>query len=155
MALPPYSCGCTPQGYLVSRVVTPKDRCICTKAYRNLCSKGPNPCAASFQLDLTEYVENSINDTETFELVKYNVNGFSSVTVSSAGLLQATTDGIGGEEYIIEYKVSTVEDGVTYSVNGYVYLCLKDLCRGVTCAEGEECDNCTGSCVNIVADLEL
>jgi len=154
MALLPYSCGCAGQGFLnTNPTVKSGDRCICANDYRNICSKGPDPCSDTWELDLTDYVENGINDSETFELVSFDDGGFSSVTVSSAGILNVTTSGKGGKEYKIEYKVSTVEDGVTYAVNGYVYLCFKNLCRGVSCPDGEECENCTGDCVPSSVDL--
>lgn len=155
MALLPYTCGCASQGYIDNELNTRGQKCICANTYRNVCSKGPEPCAASFELNLNEYVENSINDSETYELVSFDADGFSAVTVSSAGVLNATTSGEGGEEYVIKYKVKTTYDGVEYAATGYVYLCFKNMCRGVECTESEECDNCTGNCVDLVADLEV
>lgn len=155
MGLLPYTCGCASQGYIDNELNTRGQKCICANVYRNVCSKGPEPCSASFELNLNEYVENSINDSETFELVDFPADGFSAVTVTSEGVLNATTDGIGGEEYVIRYRVKTTYEGVEYAAMGYVYLCFKNLCKGVDCEEGEECDNCTGECVDLLADLEV
>jgi len=149
-------CGCWGSSLPPSTPKSGKQGCICANTYMNLCSKGPEPCGDTFELDLTDYVENGINDSESYELVRYSGDGFADGTVglTPEGLLTLTTEGVSGERYFVEYRAYTEYEGIVYATNGYVKLCFKDMCKGVDCPDGQECENCTGNCVDTVVDLE-
>lgn len=130
--------------------------CICFKPYRNLCSKGPEPCGDTFQVDLSEQVSNTINDgDEVFSLYEVPAEGVSGLTLEPDGLLEITTDGYGSEEVTITVKVCTEKGGKEYCSFGDVIICFKDLCKGVVCDDGDECNECTGECESAEADLEI
>lgn len=128
-------------------------RCLYLSTLRIGCDDGPT-CNETVQLDLSEYNDVSAGVNVKYKLTKESYAGFSSVTLTEAGILTFTTDGVitALEEEEISYKV--YEDGGILSDTAAVYICSEDKCKGVTCPEGELCNKCTALCEE-VTDIQI
>lgn len=152
-------CNCKPN--IVSPPAQTKcEDCIQAVSLRFLCSEGPAPCGDTLELNLTDYNIHNVNSCDcgedvVYSLLEYPKDVFSSVTLSVDGLLEVTTSDVyvDMEEYTIRYKVDCPCN--LLSGTGNVYVCMKDMCAGVICAENEHCDQCNGDCVDDSIDLDV
>lgn len=158
------SCYCQPQVV----TITPKTcegRCLRLATLRIGCDDGPS-CSETVQTDLEEYNDTSEGVNVKYKLDKDSYDGFTSVSLTEAGVLTFTTDDeiTPNEEEVISYNV--YEDGGLLSATGYYYICSEDKCKGVDCETNEDCDSCTGTCYgapdlsissseDIIPDLEI
>lgn len=129
-------------------------RCLRLSTLRIGCDDGPT-CNETVQLDLSEYNDVSDGVNVKYKLTKDSYAGFTSVTLTEAGILTFTTDGVitplAEEE--ITYKV--YEDGGLLSDTATVYVCSVDKCKGQDpCLENQTCNPCDGLCEDDV-DLEI
>jgi len=93
----------------------------------------------------------------TYTVIYYD-SAFVSASIDGDGLLTYETDdeliAVPETYYEIRYKVTCAhEDFEGLTVLGTATICIANLCRGVSCGEGEVCDPCTGDCE--VAELNL
>lgn len=141
------------------QIVTPTptstcDDCLIVNSLRLPCDDGPDPCGDTISIDLTEYNDLSACDcgSPVYSLVSYDEDAFTTATVSSVGLLEATTaDWYGFNEYpIIRYKVDCPCS--LLSASGNVYVCFANPCP-IECHA--TCDPCTGECPPEELDLEV
>jgi len=130
------------------------DDCLVVNSLRLACDDGPDPCGDTFTIDLSDYNDLSACDcgTPVYSLVSYDGDAFASVSVSSVGLLTATTDNwYAFNEYpVIKYLVDCPCN--LLGASGNVYVCFKNPCP-TECYDS--CDACTGLCPEIPLDLEV
>ena len=95
----------------------------------------------------------------TFTII-FQDSVFTNVTITEiedAWILSYTTvegESDPAEYYEIRYKlVCQDEEWDELSVIGSAKICIKNLCQGVNCNEGEQCNPCTGECE--LADINL
>lgn len=146
------SCYCQPKV-----IYTPpacNKRCIRVKHIRIGCDDGPS-CLQQVTVNLSEYVEGPTGSSLTYQLVKYESEGFSSVQISPDGtLVFTTTDNFeANKEFVIVFKVS--EDSGILSDTGYLYVCMKDECKGKVLEDCQTCDPCNGTVVTDCPNVEL
>lgn len=75
--------------------------------------------------------------------------------ISSSGLItyDATSLALPGVEYTIKWKVTCSLYGT--SASGELKVLIEDKCIGVDCASNEECNKCTGLCVEKESDMDV
>lgn len=144
------SCGCKP-----TIISTPKpcnQDCIRISTTRIGCDDGPT-CGETVEVDLSEFVVGPPGSTLTYSLNKTSYEGFNSVTLSGIGLLSFEKNDIfvANKEFVISFKVE--QDGSILSDIGYIYICAKDLCKGVIIPTGQQCNSCDGTL--ICADINV
>jgi hypothetical protein len=73
--------------------------------------------------------------------------------------LTFTTNGVGignsKEEINIKVVCKDADGCVIQSDYGRIVIYLKDLCAGVICDTGEDCDKCTGVCGTACVDVSI
>lgn len=132
----------------------PCESCFYVTSHIIACDEEIGPCADSG----SQVIETNCANA-TFSIIYYDT-AFENVAINlveDAWVL--TFDTVEGQStpntyYEIRYKATCSGgdfDGL--SVIGTVTVCIKDLCYGVTCGQGETCDECTGNCVP--AELNL
>lgn len=131
------------------------NKCICLSTYHQDCDLGVMPCGGSINVDL--YAEELVYDTPcaagvTFQITAYD-DEFSNVAISSEGVITGDLNGEPDKQYEIYYKMKCPSLGT--AVNGRAIFCVRNLCKGVLCAETQTCNECTGNCENTQADLEV
>ncbi len=76
------------------------------------------------------------------------------VSINGDGLtIQPTGTGKANSKVEIRFKAICADDCNTLSDYGSVVIYLKDICKGVLCGDGEQCNDCTGDCDDITIDL--
>ena len=145
-------CGCTP--IVINTAPLCDENCIRISTTRIGCDDGPT-CGETVEVDLSEFVVGPPGSTLTYSLNKESYEGFNSVTLSSAGLLSFEKNDtfVANKEYLISFKVKQV--GGILSDIGYIYICTKDLCKGVSIPSGFECDSCTGDITALLPNLTI
>lgn len=158
------SCNCVPYVVTPPEVVggsSSCEECLKVVTLRYLCTNGPAPCGGedgTLVVDLTDYNDDvSACDcgSVVYSIVSYDTTEFSSVTITQAGVLTVVTSSTFTEwkDGMITYKVDCPCN--ILSGTGKIYICKENLCSGVTCAEGEICNQCDGTCVEGESDIEL
>lgn len=147
------SCICDHPYIVVDPPPNPCEDCLYVTSHVTACEDSVGPCAASDTIQLTTNC-----DTPAYSVV-FADPAFTSVSISVGGLLSFTT--VEGEAtpdtyYTIIYKVTcSSEDFSGLGVIGTAGICIKNLCSGVTCAGGEVCDPCDGTCGPAEINLQL
>ena len=152
------ACGCIGNPVVV---VNPTcEDCLKIVSLRYACADGPAPCGGSEgtlveDLALLNEVTACDCGTAIYSIDSYDTDAFSSVTITSGGVLTAVTTSnfINKKEYLIVYKVDCPCS--ILSGTGNIYVCMKNLCVGSDCASGEYCDQCDGLCKDSSSDLGL
>lgn len=149
------SCTC---GVVVISDPGPVDTCTgCLKVYslRVPCDTGPAPGGGvdgTLIIDLSDTNDVTACDgcAVEYSIFSYDNVFWTSVSVTSGGVLTAITSSsfVSREESEIMYKVTCPCSKL--SAYGSVFVCKEDLCIGVTCPEGEACNQTTGVCEVIV-----
>ena len=117
------------------------------------CPNSIGPCGETGTIELTT---NCVAPTWS---IVYHDPAFENVAIDGDGTL--TYDTVEGEAtpntyYDIIYKVTCGdEEFVGLGVIGTAKSCIKNLCSGVNCDEGEVCDECTGLCGPAGINLQL
>lgn len=143
-------CGCIPT--VINTAPLCDENCIRISTTRIGCDDGPT-CGETVEVDLSKFVVGPPGSTLTYSLNKTSYEGFNSVTLSSVGLLSFEKNDIfvTNKEFVISFKVK--QDGSILSDIGYIYICTKDLCKGVSVPEGQVCDPCDGTLSAILPNL--
>lgn len=154
------ACGCIGRPVVV---VDPScEDCLKLVSLRYACANGPAPCGDEGTGTLVEDLSllNDVSacdcgDDAVYTIVSYDETAFSSVTITSGGVLTVVTtdEFVSKKEYLIVYKVDCPCN--ILSGTGNIYICMKNLCAGVNCADGEYCDQCDGLCKDSESDLGL
>lgn len=130
------------------------DDCLIVNSLRLPCDDGPDPCGDTIEIDLSLYNDLEACDecVPVYSLVSFDADAFTTATVSSVGLLEATTaDYYAFNEYpVIRYKVDCPCS--LLSASGNVYVCFKNPCP-IECHDS--CDPCTGICIEEELDVEV
>lgn len=92
--------------------------------------------------------------TPVWSVVAYDTTAFTSVSISSAGVLSftSTADAVPGVFY--DFVIRVVDPGSLLSIYAVIKVPIKDACFGVNCATGETCNPCTGACLPDVPNAE-
>lgn len=135
------------------QIITPPSTCndcLVAKTIRYGCDNAPDPCGESVSIDLSAInnVNACKNCVATYSIKKFDEIGFSSVTVTSEGVLTYTTssDFEKHKEYEITYKIVCPCGSPQLSTTAKVYVCKKDLCK--TAPAGSKCNKCNGQYIN-------
>ena len=149
------SCTCIPQIVEDNTRKSCKDCLIVRNLYYS-CTEAPAPCGGVINLNLADYNDLSACDecTPVYILDGYDP-AFSSVTLSSNGVMDITLGNNfnPNETYTIYYSVDCPCS--ILSASATVKVCFKDICLGVDCPSNQECDKCTGTCVDKQSDLDI
>lgn len=155
-------CLCNPQPVTTTTPTPtcPEDSCDCLIAANLILnakdSTAIGPCGKTGVFELDPFNTNTAGcvETLTYQLIQYDSEGFSSVTVSSTGTVTFTTaDTAEGDTYYnIIYKIICESKGLASF--GYLTIGIKDLCEFVSCSSGT-CDKCTGDCDVPITDLGI
>lgn len=152
------ACGCTGTPIVITDPTC--EDCLKLVSIRYACADGPAPCGGSEgtlveDLSLLNDVEACDCGDAVYSILSYDTEAFSSVTITSDGVLTAVTTSnfTKKKEYLIVYKVDCPCS--ILSGTGNIYVCMKDLCAGNNCASGEYCDQCDGICKDSSSDLGL
>lgn len=146
--------GCFCKAVVVNTPPPCKGRCLRLSTIRIGCDDGPT-CNEMVQVDLTEYNDVSQGVDVKYKLTKTEYPGFTSVTLTEAGILTFTTDDTitANEEEEIEYRA--YESNGLLSATACLYVCSKDECKGVDYdKETQVCNSCDGTVQNIV-DIDV
>jgi hypothetical protein len=143
-------CGCKP--VVINTAPLCDKNCIRISTTRIGCDDGPS-CGEVVVTDLSEFVVGPPGSTLTYSLNKETYEGFTSVTLTAGGELTFEKDSqfVANKEYVISYKVK--QDGGILSDIGYIYICTKDLCKGVFVPDGEICNPCDGTFSSVLPNL--
>lgn len=157
-------CICTPSN-VPSEPDCPEE-CNCI----NLCDISVNaqtsndavgPCAATGTLDISSESTYGHDfcacgaDTQQWSIAGYDTEIFISASINKdTGVLTWVTQGPEAldKQYgniVIKFVCGTLSTYMT------VLIGIKDLCLGVVCDEGEECDPCDSSCIEPEIDLSV
>lgn len=110
-----------------------------------------NKCSGTGTYALSSLVEETLDTPMTYTLVSAS-SGLSSVSVNSeTGLLTYSKLGEGYEPQTIVWAVSS---GSLYA-QATLTIEIKNLCEGVICGSGYQCDECEGECIESLVDLEI
>ncbi len=150
------ACNCS--ATVITPATTSCEGCLKLSSLRYTCTDGPAPCGDSLVVDLSEFNDVTACDCGTsaqYSIVEFDTDFFTSVTVTSAGVLTAVTsnDFTAWEEGMIKYRVNCPCNILSGTAN--IYVCKKDLCAGVTCDSGEICNQCDGTCIAAESDLDI
>lgn len=149
------ACKCSPT--VVTTSQKDCEGCLKLSSLRYSCTDGPSPCGDTLIVDLSEYNDLSACDcgTPVYSIKFFDVDAFSSVSVTSNGVLTATTnsDFVKLKEHLITYKVDCPCSILSGTAN--IYVCKFDECVGVDCDPGQICDQCDGTCVDASSDLDI
>lgn len=158
----------TPCSCVTSNVtynVTPSDPCPdCLKIASAVvaCNDSVGPCGAAGQVDLgalndVTACDNGSPCSVTYSIISYDTVSFDSVTINATtGVLDFTTSNNAVPNSFGEVRYQVLCDcDPLLSGQGNLRICIKNLCFGVNCAEGEECNPCDGTCDPIVPDVEI
>jgi hypothetical protein len=127
---------------------------LCSPIVR--CADAVGPCSEVGQTDISVLDHDfggCTGETPKYYLVDFETEKFIDMTLTEAGVLTWTTgiSTVAGEFGYFAFKVycgelSAIQTGL---------ICIKDLCLTVGCAPGQECDTCTGVCVDQEAGLSI
>lgn len=152
----PASCGCLTGKIPISTpasnqaVITCKTECAsCMKVQSPVIQPkdGVGPCGKSASLDMAAINNYSACSGDTVHsLLSYDKIGFSSVTMTSAGVIEFVTSDIAvpGSYYNITYKA--ICETIHIGGFGTVRVGINNLCSTVVCEEFEVCNSCSGVC---------
>lgn len=149
------SCGCKPKIITVSGC--DNGSCLKLATLRVGCEDGPTPCggvSGTVQIDLADSNDVTASTCDVvYSIKKYDMQAFSSVTVTEDGVLTAITSDHfeRSKEYEIIYEVDSPCS--ILSDEASVFICMKDNCRDVVCPEGEHC--VCGECEPDGGDIEV
>lgn len=93
----------------------------------------------------------SVVITEIPDEFSWTYEDFDSTEGSPQILLTSDATVVPNKTYVIKGTLSCDNTGITrdFSIN----VTITDLCEGVSCGPGQECDKCTGLCVDLESDL--
>lgn len=155
-------CSCVLSQVQIPPAVKDCEECLQIASAVVACQDSVGPCSKNGQINL-----GAINDVTacnngsqcpvTYTILDYDTISFSSVTVDpSTGVVDFTTadTAVANTFGWIHYRVDCA--CVAYlSGQGRIQVCIKDLCFGVDCPQGQECDPCDGTCVDEQPDVEI
>lgn len=135
----------------------PKDckDCFGAPSYLVSCNEGLIPCGGVGSVDTLEDFDSTLCDGPlTFSITDHSEE-LINVTIDSSGVISFETAEAYYREslYTITYRIDCESKGV--AAFGQISLCVQDLCAGVTCNEAQECEKCTGNCIDKVSDLSI
>lgn len=143
------ACFCSPT--IIS--ITPpckNGRCLRLATLRIGCDDGPS-CGETVQIDLSQYNDVTDGVNVKYVLTQPSYAGFTSVTLTEAGILTFVTDDeiTPNLEEQIEYKA--YESAGILSATASVYVCSRDECKFVSYDKvNQTCDSCDGTIQDIV-----
>lgn len=108
-------------------------------------------CAGTQTVQLEDYINTSFETPITYALVSAT-SGLTSVTIDTeTGELEFSKLGESYDTQKIVWAATT--NG--YTSQATLTIEIKNLCQGVTCTTGYQCDECTGECEESIVDLEI
>lgn len=149
------------------------DEDCCLKACSAIlpCSEAVGPCGQSGSLEVfslshktTGCVVNDSPSALTFSLVSFDPEHFVSASITTGGILTWVTQGPERKNKYgeIVFRVSCPSDCLEetgackpLSSLGTFTVGIKDLCADVICGAGTVCDECSGSCADVDANLDI
>ncbi|MCO6499663.1 MAG: hypothetical protein J5I47_04690 [Vicingus serpentipes] len=135
----------------------------CLKACKAVlsCNDAIGPCGQTGAFDLTTlpHIQTGCTGPLRFALEKED-GFFPFVNITEAGILTWVTPGADFVDDFGEicYRIACAtdcEDCVILESVGTIMIGVKNLCKGSTCEQSEECDPCSGNCVDISVDTEV
>lgn len=141
----------------------PPDTECCLRACSGIiaCDDAIGPCGQSGTFDLTTlaHITTGCTDTPRYALESHD-GFFPFVEITEAGILTWITP---GKEFVDQFGMITFrmacatncDECIVLEDLGCITIGVKNLCQGSTCAQGEECDLCDGTCVTISVDTEI
>lgn len=148
-------CNCYRTTVVVPPTKDPCTDCLVTQSYLIKCGDGPNPCGGTGSVDISENNDYSAcSGGIGYSIVEHSPE-LGGVSIAPDGLITFTTliTTPSNPEYFITYRAKC--DSSILSATGTVNICTTNLCQGVVCPDGQECESCTGNCVDTVSDLGL
>lgn len=125
---------------------------------------GPAPCEGvngTVTLNLTDYVDvSAATGTIVYSIVSYDTDFFQTLTIDGGtGVITIGLQGTGVDDAPAPYSTGEIvyrvnDTGSILSAVETITVCARNLCESA-CAEGTECNPCTGNCDPIVPDVEL
>ena len=135
-------------------IVDPGSSCDdCLKIYsiRIPCDTGPIPGGGedgTVVIDLSEYNDITAcgEGGGTYILFSWDEDFFDSVDVTDEGIVTLVTSSSFDSRVESEVEIRFSCSDTNLSGFGSIFVCKKDLCAGVTCPEGQTCNQLTGEC---------
>lgn len=149
-----YPCLCSPL-YVNPPAPCPSGNCLFVPGMTINPSTSVLPCGVAGVVDVgAESDLTNALGTPVWSVVAYDTTAFTSVSISSAGVLSftSTADAVPGVFY--DFVIRVVDPGSLLSIYAVIKVPIKDACFGVNCATGETCNPCTGACLPDVPNAE-
>lgn len=141
-------------------VVVPECKClqVCNVTVNALNDVAVGPCASTQTLDIASpaFSHDTCvcgDDPVTWSIVDYDPDIFITAEITTAGVLTWIT---GGPETAGQYGVITVKVccGIL-STYACIIVGVKDLCKCPSCGTCQNCDPCTGQCLDNATQVEI
>jgi hypothetical protein len=114
------------------------------------------PCGSSFSVAVGAASDLSVCDTTVnWGIVSYDADAFSSVSVNSSGVVSGTTTTAAQLNTFYKIVGKAICTETLLSSYFTVKISVRNACLDVaSCPDGQECDKCSGTCLDEV-DSEL